>query len=137
MSELRRADCRGGWYGTDESAVPHSPHGYFPHQWAEPLDCPGWTEQECDATALVDVLFRTDRGLPGLALECHPVVEYAMLRVIIPGYREFTDPSWMSPGFPLQTVGGIPVCRTVAADRGAWKLVSGREMLAEGIVRDR
>lgn len=132
--ELRTAACRGGWYQTDQSASAHGPHSYFWDQWAEPSECPGWSQAESDAENLVRLLLGTDRMLPGLALRCHPVVEYAMMGVMVPSYAEFVDPSQMW-SVPLQKVDGVPVMRTVAAERGAWEIVGGEGVIASGTVR--
>jgi hypothetical protein len=132
--ELRKALCRGAKYGTDESAGPHGPHQFFPHAWAEAIDCPGWTAREHDAASLAELMLRTDPGLPELALQCHPVVEYALMQVIIPGYQEFIDELSSPMSMPLQKFGGIPVMRTVAAERGAWTLASGMRTIAEGVL---
>jgi len=130
--ELRSAACRGATYGTDQSAIAHGPHGFFPHKWAEPGQCPGWTEAESDAENLVRRLLQADRTMPGLALRWHPAAECSVQRVIIPGYAEFVSGL---PSFPLQEIAGIPVTRDAAAEPGAWELASGENPVASGTVR--
>jgi hypothetical protein len=136
MAEIRHALCRGAAYGTDESAAPHGAHEFFPHAWGEATRCPGWNQADHDAASLIGRLFATDPDLPGLVLRCHPVVEYAMMKVIIPGYREFIDELSSPQSMPLQKIAGIRVMRTVSAERGAWELASDKGVLATGLVRD-
>lgn len=62
----------------------------------------------------------------------HPAVEYAVQRVIVPGYAEFVSGL---PSFPLQEIAGIPVTRDAAAEPGAWELASGENPIASGTVR--
>lgn len=129
---LLDAICRGGSYGTDKSAQPHSAHQFFPHEWAQATRCPGWGAPQHDARALADLMLRTDPDLPGLILQCHPLVQYAILQVAVPDYREFTDPG----RFTADRIGDIPLMQTLAAERGSWKLVSGKSVIAEGVIRD-
>lgn len=131
--KLRHAQCRGAAWTTDKSAEPHGPHQFFPHQWADAAGCPGWTAAELGAVSLAERLLRTTPGRPGLVLQCHPVVEYALMQVTIPDYREFTDPS-ATVGMPLRKIAGIPVMRTVAAERGSWKLMDDSNVIAEGVL---
>jgi hypothetical protein len=130
MTEVRRAPCRGAWYTTDESATAHGPHGFFPLEWGEAASCPGWTDEEAGAVALVDQMIRADPSLPGLAAQCHPAVQHALVQVVIPDFADFADGErWPQP---IQMLFGVPIEFTTAVERGTWKLTSDEGPIADG-----
>lgn len=110
--ERRKPACRGAAYG-DQSKTVHAPHGYFPWQMSEPVECPGWTEMDAGTTVLADRLDQLareslwPRALPlGARLECHPLVRHALRQLFISGFAEFvsslnTGEDMLKPQIPL------------------------------------
>jgi len=78
--QIRHPGCRGGWYGTDKSAGAHRPHAFFPNEWGEALDCPGWSDDEANAMAAIEAA----RKARGGCLECHPSVLAGIYHLLIP-----------------------------------------------------
>lgn len=124
---LRNPDCRGGHYGTDQSAAAHGPHEFFPHSWAEAIRCTGWSEEEAGASAVVKAIQQqvtTDPVPDGtIRLEAHPAVITGISRLLEPDLADLADED-IGIGHQITRLFGVPL---VAAPlgQGEWRLVSG------------
>jgi hypothetical protein len=128
-------------YGTDKSGHPHGGHEFFPHrQSGEAVRCPGWTQQEADATWLASRLDQVARDavwpmrLPaGVRLECHPAVPSALQQLYVPGLAEFTaslntGEDLLKPQIPVMVLANLP--------HGWWRIIGDDGQIDEGVVRD-
>jgi hypothetical protein len=137
---LRKASCRGGHYGTDQSAAAHGPHEFFPHQWAEAIPCPGWTAQEDAAGKITDLLLALpehDLEPAGASLQCGWRVSMAISRLLTPDYPGEDD---AGIGHQITQLFGVPIA-IVAGDERWWRLNAGRrigggDVIAEGVMAD-
>lgn len=149
MGEMRRPACEGSW--SSERKGPHEPHGYWKGRYEAWLDCPGWTQQEDDATALSMRLNQVARDAwrqpppgpdlpPGIRLECHPLVPAVLEQLFIPSYGEFVtslaDARLGGPGIAHWVQPRIPVLVVQGMTRGQWRLTTDDGLVAEGTVRD-
>ena len=118
---LRKPSCCGAHYGTDQSAAAHGPHEFFPHKWAEAIRCPGWSEEEAGASAVIEEVFKAPRGS---RLEAHPAVIGNITRLLQPDFADLSDLATAGklPGIITQLF-GVPL---VAAPLGPgeWRLVT-------------
>lgn len=138
MGEMRRPACEGS--PVSEQKGPHEAHGYWTRHYMSWQECPGWTQQEADATALAERVSQIAREalwpmrLPaGIRLECHPLVYRALTQLFIPSYAEFT--ASLATGedvFKPQ----IPLVVTAGMERGQWRITADDGPIAEGTVRD-
>jgi len=119
---LREPACKGAYYGTDRSEGAHSPHEFFPHQWAPATPCTGWSEEEANATAAVEQMwaYAAEHPVPDeTRLEGHPAVIAGISRLLVP---DFADEG-AGIGHQLTRLFGVPL---VAAPLGPgeWRLVT-------------
>lgn len=100
--------------------------------------CPGWSEREDDAAALVMRLDQVAidhefRLPPGMRVECHPLVYRGLQDLFIPSCDEFvTSMHTGEEVFKPQ----VPVMITAGMERGQWRIVADEGQIAEGVVRD-
>ena len=120
---LRTPACKGAWHSTDQSAAAHGPHEFFPDKWIGASVCPGWTEEEASATAVVEKIRQAPAGY---RLEGHPAVIVGIQRLLVPDF----------PGegarieHQLTQLYGVPLEATRLGP-GEWRLVT-----ADGTVWD-
>jgi hypothetical protein len=127
---LRKASCRGGHYGTDQSAAAHGPHEFFPHSWAEAIRCPGWSEEEAAASAVVEQIAQYAHEHPRAdetRLEAHPAVLAGISRLLVPidadtGLATVTDDAGIE--HQLTRLFGVPLAAAPLGP-GEWRLVLG------------
>jgi len=124
---LRNPSCRGAHYGTDQSAAAHGPHEFFPHAWAEAIRCPGWSEEEAGASAVVAAVERYAHEHPapdGTRLEGHPAVITGLTRLLQPDFADISDLATADkmPGIITHLL-GIPVM-SAPLGPGEWRLVT-------------
>jgi hypothetical protein len=138
VDEMRRPACEGS--PADERKGPHDPHGYWTRHCMSWLECPGWTRQEDDATALAEQMNQVAREamwpmrLPaGIRLECHPLVLHALQRLFVPSFADFT--AILATGEDIMKP-QIPVMVTPGMERGQWRITADDGQVAEGTVRD-
>jgi len=137
---LRSASCRGAAYTTDQSAVAHGPHEYFPHTMAEAIPCPGWTAEEAEARKITDLLrdrAEYDREPGSASLQCGRQVSLAISRLLTPDHPGEDD---ADIGHQVTRLFGVPVA-IVAGDGRWWRLNAGRligggDVIAEGVMAD-
>lgn len=104
------------------------------HVWHRDIACPGWSPADAGACSLLRYLTVVTPMLaraigPGVnhvaTLECHPSVAHSLIKVAIPGYREFVSGQ----------AGPVPPEVTVVVDAampaGAWRLT-----IASGTIGD-
>lgn len=138
MDEMRRPACEGS--PADERKGPHEPHGYWTRHYMSWMECPGWTRQEDDATALADRVSQVAREhawplkMPaGIRLECHPLVFHALRQLFVPSFAEFT--ASLATGEDMMKP-QIPVTVTAGMERGRWRITADDGQIAEGTVHD-
>ena len=102
------------------------------HVWHGDVACPGWSPANADACSLVKCFLalaanfgQREPGVPVATLECHPSVPHSLIKVAIPGYREFV--SGQAGPVPLE----VAVVVDAAMPAGAWRLT-----VASGIIGD-
>ena len=122
---LRNPSCRGAHYGTDQSADAHGPHEFFPHAWAEAIPCPGWSEAEAAAMAVVKAILAYAGERPQAdetRLEAHPGVLAGISRLLVPDFADFADEG-AGIGHEITQLFGVPL---VAAPLGPgeWRLAA-------------
>ena len=131
MASIRKPVC-----GSIET---HDPHTYPGASAAPPwTECGGCGERESSTLAAIEALRDAASadmaGAHELALYCHPMVRYAMLNQIVPGYEEFTA----AGPWDFTQLFGIPFVVTPGAERGSWRLMdgAGRDELAAGVLSE-
>lgn len=117
----------------------HGPHSFWSHGYTAWTECPGWSEQDADATVLADRLDEVARDHawplkmpPGIRLECHPLVPHVLHNLFVPSYAEFVS-SLRTGEDALKPQ--IPVAVTAGMEAGQWRIVTDDGLIAEGVVR--
>lgn len=128
---LRNADCRGGRYGTDQSATAHDPHEFFPDKWGEAVRCQGWTQAEANATAALKQIraYAAEHRAPDEArLEAHPGVLASISQLLVPD-RPGEDAAIL--GHQLEVYLGVPLT-PAPLEPGQWRLIVPDALLDYG-----
>lgn len=115
--------------------------------WSTTVECPGWSERDDDAAALVIRLDQVGRDAgypfgdwqakmpPGVRVECHPLVVAALRELMIPSYQEFISSLTTGAAEDLFKP-QVPVVVTAGMERGQWRITADDGLIAEGTVND-